>query len=424
MEHDDASCAPANQGASPHRSVLTAGLTRRLAAVRLTFRHRLILGLVALGTVPLAAALVALSLYVRSTASLAGPRAAVDSIAASGRAVIAALDTTALDDSTRALVRRHAEQMAVGTRLTRRAEALSRAEAAVVGTLVLLAAALLVGLSVVFVRSWAAQVSAPVEELVDWTRRIQRGEPLPPGRSEPVAPELATLRNALRDMAAALEEARRQEIERERLQAFRETARRVAHEMRGPLTAAQLALGRLAKPADPNSVQARRVLEEETERLKRMADEFAAFGRLPEGPESDIDVTEMIESVLTATVPPECPVGRSLEPGLVIRGRYEALRRAVQNVVRNAVQATDGRGIAVSAGRDGARVVCVVRDYGAGIPAELRRRLFQPYVTTKPQGTGLGLAIAHQAVTAHGGTLTAEDAPGGGTTLVCTFPAA
>jgi len=170
--------------------------------------------------------------------------------------------------------------------------------------------------------------------------------------------------------------------------------------------------------------EAHRVLEEETERLKRMADEFAAFGRLPEGPESDIDVTEMIESVLTATVPPECPVGRSLEPGLVIRGRYEALRRAVQNVVRNAVQATDGRGIAVSAGRDGARVVCVVRDYGAGIPAELRRRLFQPYVTTKPQGTGLGLAIAHQAVTAHGGTLTAEDAPGGGTTLVCTFPAA
>ncbi len=392
--------------------------------MRLTFRHRLFFGLIALGTVPLAAALVALALYVRSTTSLAGPRAAVDSITASGRAVMATLDTTALDDAARALVRRHAEQMARGATLTRRAEVLSRFEAAALGTLVLLAAALLVALSVIFVRNWSLQVSAPVEELVDWTRRIQRGEPLPPGRGDRVAPELAALRDALREMAAALDEARRQEIERERLQAFRETARRVAHEMRGPLNAAQLALGRLLGHADSNSEAARRVLVEETERLKRMADEFAAFGRLPEGPESEIDVAELMESVLTATVPPECPVGTSLEPGLLIRGGYEALRRALQNVVRNAVQATDGRGIAVSAARDGARVVCVVRDHGAGIPADLRRGLFQPYVTTKPHGTGLGLAIAHQAVSAHGGTLTAEDTPGGGATFVFTFPAA
>ena len=155
---------------------------RRLAAVRLTFRHRLFLGLVALGTVPLAAAMVALALYVRSTASLAGPRAAVDSITASGRAVVAALDTASLHDSTRALVQRHAEQMAIGARLTRRAESLSRWDAALVAALVLFAAALLVALSVLFVRNWSAQVSAPVEDLVDWTRRIQRGEPLPPGR--------------------------------------------------------------------------------------------------------------------------------------------------------------------------------------------------------------------------------------------------
>lgn len=392
--------------------------------MRLAFRHRLFLGLVALGTVPLAAAMVALALYVRSTASLAGPRAAVDSITASGRAVLARLDTAALDDTARALVQRHAEQMAIGTRLTRRAEALARFEAGVVGAMVLLAAAFLVALSVVFVRNWSAQVSAPVEQLVDWTRRIQRGEPLPPRRADRVAPELAALRDALRQMAGALEEARRQEIGRERPHAFRETARRVAHEMRGPLNAAQLALGRLTGPTDPNSAEARRVLVEETERLRRMADEFSAFGRLPEGPESEIKVTELMESVLAATVPPECPIGRSLEPGLMIRGRYEPLRRAVQNVVRNAVQATDGRGITVSGGREGGRVVCRVRDYGAGIPPDLRRRLFQPYATTKPQGTGLGLAIAHQAVTAHGGTLTAEDEPGGGATFVFSFPAA
>jgi signal transduction histidine kinase len=116
-------------------------------------------------------------------------------------------------------------------------------------------------------------------------------------------------------------------------------------------------------------------------------------------------------------------VGRSLEPGLRIKGRYEALRRAVQNVVRNAVQAADARGITVSASRDGGHAVCVVMDHGSGIPAELRRRLFQPYATTKRHGTGLGLAIAHQAVTAHGGSLTAQDTPGGGATFVFRLPA-
>jgi signal transduction histidine kinase len=391
--------------------------------VRLTFRHRLFLGLTILGTVPLAAALVTLALYVRSTGSPTGPRSALDSITVSGRAALSAVDTAALGDSARAALRRHAETIARGATLAHRAEALSRFYALLLGAGLLLAAALAVGLSMVLVRRWSAQVAAPVEELVDWTRKIQRSEPLPGGGNQSVAPELGTLRDALREMAAALDEARRQEVERERLQAFRETARRVAHEMRGPLNAAQLALGRLPAPSHPNSEQARHVLAEELGRLKAMADEFAAFGRLPEGPESEIDMAELVESVLTATVPADCPVGRSLEPGLRIKGRYEALRRAVQNVVRNAVQAADARGITVSASRDGGHAVCVVMDHGSGIPAELRRRLFQPYATTKRHGTGLGLAIAHQAVTAHGGSLTAQDTPGGGATFVFRLPA-
>lgn len=391
--------------------------------MRLTFRHRLFLGLTVLGTIPLAAAMVTLALYVRSTASPAGPRATLDSITVSGRAALSAVDTAALGDSARAALRRHAETIARGATLAHRADTLSRFYAVMLGVVLLFAAAVAVGLSILLVRRWSAQVSAPIEELVDWTRKIQRGESLPGGSNQSVAPELGALRDALREMAAALDEARRQEVERERLTAFRETARRVAHEMRGPLNAAQLALTRLARP-DADSQQAHHVLAEETGRLKAMADEFAAFGRLPEGPESEIDLAELIESVLVATVPPECPVGRSLEPGLRLKGRYEALRRAVQNVVRNAVQAADSRGIAVSASREGGHVACVVMDHGAGIPAELRRRLFQPYATTKPRGTGLGLAIAHQAVVAHGGTLTAQDTAGGGATFVFRFPTA
>jgi len=399
--------------------------------VRLPFRRRLFLGLVALGTVPLAATLVALALYVRSAGSPSGPRAAIDEIAASGRAMVAGLDTAGLPDSSRAAVRRHIETMARRTMLARRSERLSRAAAAAFAVVILLAAVLLVGLSVLLVRRWSGQVSAPIEELVTWVRGIEAGRP-PPADPEPVQegpPELDTLRAALRQMAAAMETAREREVERERLQAFRETARRVAHEMRGPLNAAQLALRRLASvEGDARHATAYAVLHEETERLRRMADEFALFGRLPEGPESAIELAELVESVLKRTVPPEVQVERALEPDLHVVGRYEVLRRAVENVVRNAVEATDGRGIVVNAGREGDGTIrLTITDHGPGVPAADRERIFQPYMTTKSKGTGLGLTMARQAAVAHGGTLRIEEPPsgaGGGAVFAFLLPSA
>jgi signal transduction histidine kinase len=196
----------------------------------------------------------------------------------------------------------------------------------------------------------------------------------------------------------------------------------VAHELRSPLGAAQLALHRLSTTMGANPDPATAVVVEELNRLKRMADEFAEFGRLPEGPESDIDLSELVESVLAATVPAACPVDRTVEPGLTLRGRYEPLRRALQNVVRNAVEATDRRGIAVRARRNDAAIICVVEDHGPGIPAALRPRIFEPYVTSKPTGTGLGLAIVHRAVQAHGGSLTVETGPDGGAAFTFTLP--
>ena len=403
--------------------------SRHIGAVQLPFRRRLFLGFFLLGTVPLLAALVALALYVRSAGSPTGPRAAIDEIATSGRGMIAGLDTLSLSDSSRALVRRHIETISRRTILARRSERLSRTAAAALGVTILLAAAIVAALSIILVRRWSGQVSAPIEELVSWVRGIEAGQQPPAQetrRPDEGPPELEALRAALRQMAAALETARDREVERERLQAFRETARRVAHEMRGPINAAQLALRRLDSVGnDARHVTALAVMREETDRLRRLADEFALFGRLPEGPESAIQVGELIDSVLEGAVPPEVPVLRDLDRGLAVMGRYEVLRRAVENVVRNAVEATDERGITVSAARaSNGRVRIAIADHGPGVPAADRERIFQPYMTTKSKGTGLGLTMARQAATAHGGTLSVEDGRSGGAVFAFILPSA
>lgn len=400
-------------------------MTGTLAGMRLTFRHRVFLGLVGLGTLPLAAALVILVVQVRSTGSPSGPRAAIERIAASGREAIAALDTTRLTADERAALRAHTDTIARGTTLARRAELLSDTAAGALAVLILLGAVVLVALSITLATRWSTYTSAPIEELVEWVRRIEVGERLPTGTVAAGAPEFDALRGALREMAAALERARRQEVERERLRAFRETARRVAHELRSPVNAAQLALRGLAAggPRDARAEQAAAVLDDELRRLERMAQEFSQFGRLPEGPQSAIDVGDLVRDAIASTVPPDHPTIAHVDDGLTVPGHYEPLRRAVQNLVRNALEADDGRGITVRAVRapEGG-IALSVSDHGPGVPDDMRETVFDPYVTGKAGGTGLGLAMVRQTVVAHGGTVAVEDAPGGGATFVVRLP--
>jgi signal transduction histidine kinase len=230
-------------------------------------------------------------------------------------------------------------------------------------------------------------------------------------------------------MSAALEKIRHQEIEQERLQAFRETARQVAHEMRGPLTSARLAVGQLSKLGFASTEKgslALEVLQDETRRLEQLAQEFSDFGRLPEGPEAPIDVREMIEGVISSTVPDGCPVRSEIPPDLTILGHFEPMRRAVQNLLRNAVEVSDAAGIEIKAERKedeaGFSVCIAIADHGPGVPLEMRDRIFEPYFTTKASGTGLGLAIVRQTVSAHGGTVTVSEADGGGANFLVTLP--
>jgi len=393
----------------------------------LSFRHRMFLGLLGLGTLPLAAALVILVLSVRAAGSPAGARSALDEVAASAQQTVASLDTTRLSEHERQALRAHLATIAQRTTLARRADLLTGAAAGALAAVILVAAALMIALSVVMARRWSRYTSAPIEELVDWVRRIEHGAPLPVDGRDLVAPEFDALRRALREAADALERVKRQEVEQERLKAFRETARRVAHEMRNPVGAALLATQRIRgdRTIDPRVQQATAVVEDELRRLERMAKEFSDFGRLPEGPESDVDVGELLRSVVESTVPREHPTVVQAPEGLIVRGHYEPLRRAIANVLQNAHEAAGTGAIQVVAAvedSDPAQVRIAVVDHGPGIQPELRDRIFDPYVTTKTAGTGLGLPMVRQIVAAHGGGVTLIDTPGGGATFVITLP--
>ncbi|UCD25125.1 MAG: HAMP domain-containing histidine kinase, partial [Gemmatimonadota bacterium] len=294
-----------------------------------------------------------------------------------------------------------------------------RVAAGVLGFAILAAAIVLIAVSLVLARRWSRYVSAPIEELVDWVRRIERKEELPSQSATRGAPEFADLQHAVREMAAALEAARARELEQERLRAFRETARRVAHEMRGPITASRLALRRLQGKGGDELLS---VVDEETQRLERMSHEFSEFGRLPEGPAAEIDLRELLDSVVTATVPEGVRVQVDIEQDATVSGHYEPLRRALQNLVRNALDVAGPLGIVIGMNRAAGVVRITVADDGPGIPADQRLQVFEPYFTTKKHGTGLGLAMVKQTVLAHGGTIDAEESVNGGAMFVINLP--
>jgi signal transduction histidine kinase len=233
----------------------------------------------------------------------------------------------------------------------------------------------------------------------------------------------------MREMSSEIATGREHAIEAERSAAFRESARRFAHELKNPLTPIQFAVARLQRAAPPELTEVVDVLRAETARLDRLARDFAQFGRLPDGPVSDVDVGELVRYTSQATVP--AGVALTLDvpaDGVTIRGRHDALQRALANVLLNAVDACgpDGR-IAVSvasASREGVPAVEIrVRDSGPGIPPERIKTIWEPYVTSKPGGTGLGLAIARQAILAHDGSARVECPPGGGTEFRFLIPA-
>jgi hypothetical protein len=201
----------------------------------LAFRRRIQLALIALGTVPTAIAVVGWALAARPSSGRAlRTQAAVDSLTLSGRVLVETVDSTRLSPGERRALAGHTRALNRALSALRRQETISTAYSAVVASTILVLGGLVLYASVRVGGYLSRQLSRPIDELVGWTGHIQREEALPADEREGGAPEFAALRKALREMASGLQEARARELEGERLRAFREVARRVAHEMKNP----------------------------------------------------------------------------------------------------------------------------------------------------------------------------------------------
>ncbi len=345
-------------------------------------------------------------------------------VSATAPTMFALLEGVPLPDSVRAAVGRNYTADSILLQNAPTVPYLHNRASAAGAAAVIAAAFLSLAAAIILGSSLARQYSAPLDEVVDWTTRIRRHEPLPVPTERSI-PEFGELQAALRDLQHGLEQARASELEAERLRAFGEVARRVAHEMKNPLTPIRLALSQLARRGSVEFRDEIDVIATESARLEAMAREFAELGRLPEGVAAPVDLSELLDDLLRSTVPESMTraVHGSADVGTVV-GYYDPLRRAFSNILRNAVEACHGEGaIDVRMRRVDGRVEVAVSDSGPGIPPERREMIFQPYYTEKGDGTGLGLTIVRQTIEQHGGTIAVTETPGGGATFVIRLPA-
>jgi signal transduction histidine kinase len=420
---------------------------------QLRFRTRLVLILSLFAIIPA----FVLTLLWSGTVSTALPfvsgRTAWDSAAASGERAIAAARQGRLNPAQRSAIDAHERELRSSVEQARRYNFLATRTVRVIAVAGIVALLLLTGAASRVAGHLSRQLSRPLDELVRWTELIGHGEALPPPAEPTVAsaarrngddsattievttsrvkgaPEFETLRRSMREMVSELELGRQQAVESERLRAFRESARRVAHEIKNPLTPIRFALARLRQDAPEALQEDVGVIEMESERLDRMAKSFAQFGKLPEGPAAEVDIGELVRYTARSCLPPSFALDMEIDENLPrVHGHNAALAGALTNVLLNAVDATgDGGRITVRAsaaklwGREAVRIS--VGDNGAGIPSDRLDGIWEPYVTSKPGGTGLGLAIARQAIWAHDGTVEATSVLGQGTQIQFTIPA-
>ncbi len=396
--------------------------------VRFGFRTRLFAILALFAVIP--ASLVGLGGFhvFNRVVPLLGGTAPWDEVAASGGAMARALEDATLTAGQRAAVDAHTGQLAASIASARQVRFIADRLVAAFALATLCSLLVLAYLISRVAGHLSRLLSRPLDELVGWTAAIADASPLPPTEEARGAPEFAVLRDRMRTMSSQLAAARRREVEAERLGAFRESARRFAHELKNPLTPIRFAVERLRRDVPPESAETFDVLVTETARLERMATSFAQFGRLPEGPAADVDVGELVTYTARATVPDGVILDIDIAADApLVRGYYDALARAFSNVLLNAVDATDGRGtIRVTVSSTTLHELTAVRvavaDSGPGFAPGIATTLWEPYETTKAGGTGLGLAIARQAVEAHGGVVFATQDAGAPTTVGFILP--
>jgi two-component system nitrogen regulation sensor histidine kinase NtrY len=280
----------------------------------------------------------------------------------------------------------------------------------------------------------ARRITRPVEALTEGARRVAEG-----ARDVQVTAqasgEVGELVRAFNHMTSELRTTTERLVASERIAAWQEVARRLAHEIKNPLTPIQMSLETLLAAQSANDARfptlfrdSAAVVLEEVDRLRRIVDEFSRFARLPKPQLAPVDLGELAQSVLAlyATPPEGITLLPTLQTGVVARADRDQLTQVLVNLVKNAEEAMTGKGGTVRVRVKGTQTDAIVEveDSGPGIPPEHRARIFEPYFTTKEGGTGLGLAIAARILQEHGGKLEVGGEPGEGARFSVVLPRA
>jgi nitrogen fixation/metabolism regulation signal transduction histidine kinase len=233
------------------------------------------------------------------------------------------------------------------------------------------------------------------------------------------------LGQAFNSMAERLEAAMAALRQAEREAAWRTVAQRLAHEFKNILTPMSLSLHLLADrsaraPDDAERAEALGALERGVSHLGRLAEQFSQYARLPEPRLEPLDLATLARSAA-----PAGEVQVAADAQVAVAGDSLLLSRAIHNLVLNAVEASAaGAIVEVRVRAERPHAVLEVLDRGAGVPAEIATRIFEPYVSSKQRGSGLGLALVRDIAQQHGGDVTLEPREGGGTRARLTLPLA
>lgn len=287
---------------------------------------------------------------------------------------------------------------------------------------------------------WVTErVTRPVERLAagaraissgDWTVRVEAGS----------GDEIGDLACAFNQMTEQLIAQRDRAIQAERVAAWRELARRLAHELKNPLFPLQITVENLQRAREHDAAQFDEVFRESTStlltelaQLKTIIGRFSDFARMPPPVLHPVDVNQIVSDVMrlfeaqlsegsARKIEARTELDSSVPP---IPADSEQLGRALRNLVLNAMDAMPEGGtlrVRTHANEDGVQIE--VADSGQGLTAEECERLFTPYYTTKQHGTGLGLAIVQSVISDHHGRISVTSEPGKGATFILNLPAA
>ncbi|HSM03026.1 MAG TPA: HAMP domain-containing sensor histidine kinase [Longimicrobiales bacterium] len=396
-----------------------------------SFRRKVFTTVMLVALTPGVVALVAVTALLTGMGTGSGTLGPWDAVARSGGELIEAAQAAAPGDSAVARVAEaHQRALSASLRQSRLYSFVAQRTVQILPLAAVAGILLLAALSALAARRISRRLGGPVGELVEWTRLVAAGDPIP-SREEDRRPfeEFQVLREALRNMAGRLEAARAREVEAARVHAWSDMARRVAHELKNPLTPIRIGAASLTRNADPGVRDTGEMILEEVGRLDGMARDFSRFGRPPQGPAAPVDVAELLESLRSRHAPdgPDAPrVELDLADELPwVHGHHDALSRAVLNLLVNALEALDGTAdgrVILSARPMAGGVEISVADNGPGVPEELRDQVWRPDVTTRRRGSGLGLAMVRQTAQAHGGEVRLVERSGGGADFRMVLP--